>query len=198
MFVELKRQVTYRNRRKPVDRVTEHDISDSLWEALQKMAEENGFCSVGKWDWNKGVLYISRGDGVDETFEKYCNAPADWKMYNDEVRKTINFELAPMKFKYEYVVKVLKVDLDNKRAFIQHYPTNKMIEEGNIKDLKEYWVDISDRCIYEKIKPKDDLLVRKFLNDQYLGVQVWESYHEATSEEIEEQLWEMEEIFGDY
>ena len=198
VYVELEYKYTPTGRRKPLTRVSQHDISDGLSDALKEMAETNGFCSVGKWDWNKGVLYITRGDGVDETIKKYSNAPADYKLF-EETRKTMNYQLKEMKFKYEYIKEVIDVDLKNMTCTVEKKPSRKEFEScKGIPKWKPYKVALSDRCVFEKIKPKDVVLIRKFFNDVHMAVQVIESYKEPTKEEIEEQEQSLRDLMGDY
>lgn len=194
-YVELEYKFTPVGKRKPVSRCSEHDISDNLWFALCMMAESNGFCSVGKYDWNDGVLYISRGGGVDETYKKHCNSPADWKLY-EETRKTMNYELREMKYKYEYTAKVLSVNEENKTALVQQFATRKMVEQG-IYEGKTYTINISDKCIYDGIKAKDTILIRKFINNQFLGVSIFEVYEEPSYDDVEDAT-DLDFILGDY
>ena len=124
---------------------------------------------------------MHRSKELDEVFKTYSKAPKDWEVFHDIVEKESGrIKMKPMQFKYEYKVRVLKVDSVNQRAYIKQFPTRKQFEEAIDLTTPEYWVDVSDRCVYEGIKPHDKVMFRKFLDDRYLAVYVSDLYKECT------------------
>ena len=200
-YIEVSREHWTRGKRKKTYFAWSEpfDISDDLWIQLQKFAEEDDFSYTAHYDWENGLIRLQTSERLDEVFKTYCKAPTDWKLFHEVVQKESGMiKMTPMQFKYEYFVKVLSVDLDKQTALIKHFATNKQIEDGVYFDTKEYTVPISDRCVYEGIKPRDVVCIRKFLDDTYLAVYVSESYHEVTEEEKARQRKSAMDLMGDY
>ena len=177
------------------------DISDDLWIQLQKFAAEDDFSYTAHYDWENGMIRVQRSEALDDVFKTYCRAPTDWKLFHDVVEyESGEIKMTPMQFKYEYFVEVLKFDAGKQRAYIKHFPTNKQIDEGIFFETKEYWVDVSDRCVFEKIKPEDVVCIRKFLDDSYLAVYVSESAptEEERKQRAKEQRKALNDLMGDY
>ena len=179
----------------------EFDISDDLWIALNKFAEEDEFSDTAVYDWEEDQICLSTTNNLDEVFKQHCKAPKDWELYHDIVEKESGrIKMKPMKFKYEYFVKVLKIDSVNQRAFIEHFPTRKQLQEAIDFETKKYWVRLSDRCVFEGVKPRDVVCVRKFLDDSFLAVYVSESAEteEERKARIERQRKSAMDLMGDY
>ncbi|WP_458454404.1 hypothetical protein [Methanobrevibacter sp.] len=161
------------------------DISDSLWEALYNFAQENELCSIGKWDYDKDKLYMHRLTELDEVLKEYCNAPEDYKMFHNIQTEMFGgfVHIMPLQFKYEYSAKVTAVDFDNRKCTIEKTLPPKQLKEW-VESKKEFppvsYIDValSDRCIYENVKPNDIVLIRKFVDDTFLAVRVDEFYEE--------------------
>jgi len=182
-----------------------YDISDGLWEALQDFAENNDFCIIGVWDYDKGKLYMHRMKELDEVFKQHCNAPKDWEMFHEIQKEGFggNINIMEMKFKYEYVKEVIAVDTKRRRCVVEKTLPRKQFQEwveshASPPPTSQYEVAISDRCIFEGIKPKDKVLIRKFLDDTHMAVYVSESYTPPTREEIEQQRKSLNDLMGDY
>ena len=164
------------------------DISDELWNALKSFAESNSFCSIGVWDYDKGKLYMARLKELDKVFDENCSSPHDYMMF-DEIRREPfggNINVMEMRFKYEYFKVVQAVNLPRRKCLVK-----------SVKG-STYEIDISDRCVFEGIKPKDTVLVRKFLNDVHMAVQITEKYVEPSLDEIEQQKRDFEDLSGGY
>ena len=88
----------------------------------------------------------------------------------------------------------------NQRAYIKHFPTNKQIDEGILFETKEYWVNVSDRCVFEGIKPEAVVCIRKLLDDSYLAVYVSESAptEEERKQRAREQMKSLNDLMGGY
>ena len=179
----------------------EYDISDDLWVALNKFAEEDEFSDTAVYDWEEDQICLSTTNNLDEVFKTYSKAPKDWELFHDVVEKENGrIKMKPMKYKYEYFVKVLKIDSVNQRAFIEHFPTRKQLQEAIDFETKKYWVRLSDRCVFEGVKPRDVVCVRKFLDDSFLAVYVSESAEteEERKARIKEQMKSSMDLMGDY
>ena len=171
------------------------DISDDLWEQLNKFAEEDQFSSVPHYEWQQGEITLHRSQALDDVFKTYSKAPKDWEVFHDIVEKEgMYIKMKPLQFKYEYKVMVKEVDAKNQRAFIKQFPTQKQFEEAVDFTTPEYWVDVSDRCIYEGIKPHDKVMIRKFIDDRYLAVYVCDRMEDEEDDEFDDD----DDIFGNY
>ena len=187
-YVELGLESWHTGKRSKKYYTKPYDISDQLWEALVKYAETGIGCYVAKYDWENGRIRVHRAVECDEVFKQYCNAPKDWEMFHEIQKEPFgsNIAITPMGYKYEYFKPVINVDYKRRKCLVKTV-------HG-----KSYEVAVSDRCIYEGIKPKDKVLIRKFLNDVHMAVYVEESYHEPTKEEMEQKRKDLEDLMGGY
>ena len=206
MYVEVssehwtkgKRKITY------FAWVEEFDISDDLWDKLNKFAEEDMFSDVAKYDWQNGMIRLHRSVELDNIFKINGRSPSDFRLFHDVIQKEIGYiEITPMRYKYEYVKTVIAVDERRRKCVVEKTLPRKEFQKwiethASPPPVGQYEVDISDRCIYEGIKPKDKVLIRKFLNDVHMAVYVEESYHEPTKEEMEQKRKDWEDLMGGY
>ena len=204
-YVELGLESWHTGKRSKKYYTRPYDISDQLWEALVKYAETGIGCYVAKYDWENGRIRVHRAKECDEVFKQYCNAPKDWEMFHEIQKESSgsNITITPMMYKYEYVKTVIAVDERRRKCVVEKTLPRKEFQKwiethASPPPVGQYEVDISDRCIYEGIKPKDKVLIRKFLNDVHMAVYVEESYHEPTKEEMEQKLKDWEDLVGGY
>jgi len=183
------------NKKDKYNKIKQFEITENLWNKLIEFAETNHYCSKGKYEWNENTLYLCRIKDLDTLLKKQVNGYKEEYLLHEVQREYPggNIELTRVFKRYEYHATVKNVDLNNKKALIHKKPNNRQIRTGDYKG-KEYYVKLSDRVIYEGIKPQDVVVISKMLDGSHLVTSIYEVY----TEHIKSNREDLDDILGNY